>query len=214
MRPDLHNLGPFRVHMSDPPWKTRDQLPGPGRGAAKKYPVMSTDSICSMATPAMYKDSVLLLWRIGCMVDDALRVARAWGFTPKAEFVWRKTEECGKCRGEGKRSVRGIVLTCEQCDGAGEYLHPGMGHHVMYGHEVCIIATRGANIRLVKDVRSIFSARMPSAKGEAIHSAKPPEFYDIIERMYPGPYVETFARSTRANWLALGNQVPEVLRGC
>jgi hypothetical protein len=39
-------------------------------------------------------------------------------------------------------------------------------------------------------------------KGE--HSAKPELVYEIIERMYPGPYIELFARKRRANWESRG----------
>lgn len=219
MRIDVVSRGPFRVHMTDPPWEMRDQLPGPGRGAAKKYKVMSTDAICTMRTPIMHHDSVLVLWRLGAMQRDALRVVEAWGFTDKAEIVWRKMRRCGPCDGSGKRTKGGrgapiVVVTCDACEGRGENVYMGMGHQVRASHETAIIATRGKNIRLAKNVRSTFDGRMPEdANGELIHSAKPREIYEIVERLYPGPYVETFARNNRENWTTLGDQVPEVIRG-
>lgn len=218
MSTPLTNAGPFGVHLTDPPWQAKDQLPGPGRGAAKKYDVMSTAAICAMHTPIMKPDAVLFLWRIGAMVPDAYRVAQAWGFEGKAEMVWLKMERCGPCKGTGKRSKgRGALLVmvdCDACDGKGEHPHFGMGHHVRYRHESCIIATRGSPKRLAANIPSDFAARMPvDASGAPLHSAKPPEFYEIVERLYPGPYVETFARTTRPGWVSLGNQVPEVMRG-
>jgi N6-adenosine-specific RNA methylase IME4 len=33
----------------------------------------------------------LFLWRVASMQAEALDVAAAWGFTPKAEIVWVKT---------------------------------------------------------------------------------------------------------------------------
>jgi N6-adenosine-specific RNA methylase IME4 len=205
--------------MTDPPWKTQDQLPGPGRGAAKKYKVMSTDAICSMPQPIMHHDSVLVLWRIGCMQRDALRVVDAWGFTDKAEIVWRKMRRCGPCDGKGKVTYGGSkaplgIVACDACEGKGERPYLGMGHHVRAAHETAIIATRGRNIRIDKSVPSVFDARMPEdANGEFIHSAKPPKIYEIVERLWPGPYVETFARNNRKDWTTLGDQVPEVIRG-
>lgn len=218
MNIDVVSRGPFRVHMTDPPWEMRDQLPGPGRGAAKKYKVMSTDAICSMRTPIMHHDSVLVLWRLGAMQRDALRVVEAWGFEDKAEIVWRKMRRCGPCDGSGRRTTVGrnspiVILTCTACEGRGERPYLGMGHHVRAAHETAIIATRGRNIRLDKGVPSVLVARMPEQDGELVHSAKPPEIYDIIERLWPGPYVETFARNNRAGWTTLGDQVPEVIRG-
>lgn len=39
------------------------------------------------------------------------------------------------------------------------------------------------------------------------HSAKPTAFYDLVERVSPGPYLELFAREKRIGWDAWGNEV-------
>ena len=39
------------------------------------------------------------------------------------------------------------------------------------------------------------------------HSHKPEEFYDIVERVSPGPYLELFARRRRHGWTAWGNEI-------
>jgi N6-adenosine-specific RNA methylase IME4 len=80
--------------------------------------------------------------------------------------------------------------------------HFGMGRQVRAEHETCLIATRGRISPKVKNVRSTFTA----PAGE--HSAKPDEFYEIVERMYDGPYVELFARRQREGWKCFGNQLP------
>ena len=41
------------------------------------------------------------------------------------------------------------------------------------------------------------------------HSQKPDEFYDLVERVSPGPYFEMYARSWREGWDAAGNELPE-----
>lgn len=41
------------------------------------------------------------------------------------------------------------------------------------------------------------------------HSRKPDEFYEVIEKCSPGPYLELFARGTRENWAMWGNQADE-----
>ena len=38
------------------------------------------------------------------------------------------------------------------------------------------------------------------------HSRKPDEFVSLIEHCSPGPYLELFARGSRANWDMWGNQ--------
>lgn len=39
------------------------------------------------------------------------------------------------------------------------------------------------------------------------HSEKPEEFYELVERVSPGPYLEMFARRTRDGWDAFGDEV-------
>lgn len=72
--------------------------------------------------------------------------------------------------------------------------HFGMGRQVRMEHEVCLIATRGRPERLSASVRSVFEA--PVTK----HSAKPDEFYRLVDELSPGPIVELFARRTWPGW--------------
>lgn len=39
------------------------------------------------------------------------------------------------------------------------------------------------------------------------HSEKPAEFYELVERVSPGPYFEMFARKHRLGWDAMGDQL-------
>lgn len=41
------------------------------------------------------------------------------------------------------------------------------------------------------------------------HSRKPDRFYEIVERVSPGPRLEVFARRRRYGWDAVGNEAPE-----
>jgi len=79
----------------------------------------------------------------------------------------------------------------------------GMGHYVRAEHETCLIATRGRPKILSRSVRSTFDA--PAGR----HSEKPDAFYEIVEKLCAGPYVELFARRHRANWTCLGNELQE-----
>jgi N6-adenosine-specific RNA methylase IME4 len=76
----------------------------------------------------------------------------------------------------------------------------GMGRHVRASHETAILAVRGRPKPLVRNIRSRFSA----VAGR--HSEKPEEFYALVERIAPGPYVELFARRQRSGWKCLGNE--------
>lgn len=197
-----------RLLAADPPWLFNDRLPGDGRGASKKYRCLSTSEIEAFPIPPMAPDSVLLLWKVGALQEDAFRVARAWGYVPTAEGVWNKTRACPACRGSGQRPEGG---PCFRCWGSGDVPWMGMGRHVRYAHEAFIIAVRGRPARLRADVLSTFSARVPLVGGRAVHSAKPDLFYRIAEALYPGPRVELFARRRRPGWECLGDELPEVL---
>jgi N6-adenosine-specific RNA methylase IME4 len=136
----------FRVIEADCPWKFGDRLPGPGRGAVKHYPCMPTPDLCRFPLPPLEDDSLLLLWRVSAMQQDALDVAKAWGFTLKSEIVWEKTTVTGKP-------------------------HFGMGHYVRASHETCLLATRGRWKPKARNVRSRFSAPVGrhSAKPDAFY---------------------------------------------
>ena len=42
------------------------------------------------------------------------------------------------------------------------------------------------------------------------HSEKPGDFFDLVERVSPGPYLELFSRSPRLGWTCWGNEVPDI----
>lgn len=176
---------PHHVICADPPWLFDDKLPGASRGAEKNYDVMSIEDLCNMQLPMIAEDAILALWRVGAMVEEAYEVARAWGFEPKSEIVWRKKTKHGK-------------------------RHFGMGRLVRWEHETAILATRGRYSKLVtaKNIRSTFSAPVPSdAKGRPIHSAKPEKFAAIMEKLARGPYCELFARRQRPGWTCVGKEM-------
>ncbi len=80
----------------------------------------------------------------------------------------------------------------------------GMGYYARQQHELLLIATRGA-------VPVPEPANRPASvfriERDQEHSAKPVEFYGMIERMYPEyDKLELFARSERNGWHRWGNQ--------
>ncbi len=173
---------PARVIVADPPWSFGDALPPTtkkkGRGAAANYPCLSLERIKAFALPPLASPAVLFLWRVSAMQEEALSVARAWGFVPKTEIVWIKRSRKG-----GR--------------------HFGMGHYVRAEHESCIVAVRGSAGKLVKrrNIRSTFEATTGR------HSEKPAEFYALVEALFDGPYAELFSRRWRAGWDVYGNEM-------
>lgn len=80
----------------------------------------------------------------------------------------------------------------------------GMGRYVRASHETAIVAVRGRPKPLVRNVRSRFAA--PAGR----HSEKPEAFYDLVEQLAAGPYVELFARRQRPGWQCLGDEANPV----
>lgn len=167
-----------RVLCADPPWLFGDRLPGPKRGASKHYGCLTPSEIARFPLPPLARDAVLILWKVAAMTEEALYIAKTWGFVPKAEIVWVKTKK-------GEKYAPRI----------------GMGRTVRNAHETAIIATRGRPKRKsASELSVIFAPRSE-------HSRKPEAFYELVERLYPGPYVELFARRRRRGWRVYGNEV-------
>ncbi|GAJ00300.1 unnamed protein product, partial [marine sediment metagenome] len=66
-------------------------------------------------------------------------------------------------------------------------------------HEFLFAATKGS---CLPQLGSLEPSVLFAPKRE--HSEKPEAMYELIERMYPGPYIELFARKTRPNWATWG----------
>lgn len=82
--------GVFDIIYSDPPWRYDYQ--GSTRGKAEMhYPTMPTQDIMDMPVPEMVADdAILFLWVTNPMLKDGRKVAEAWGFDYKTNFVWVK----------------------------------------------------------------------------------------------------------------------------
>jgi N6-adenosine-specific RNA methylase IME4 len=176
----------YRVIYADPPWSFATySAKGKGRSPDAHYDTMTLQDIKDLPVASWAADdALLLLWATDPMLEHALDVARAWGFTFKTVgFYWVKTNR-----------QSGSFFT-------------GMGFWTRANPEQCLLATRGSPRRLAGDVpRLIVSPRRE-------HSRKPDEAYDRIERLAPGPYLEMFARSTRPGWDAWGMQAGMLDRG-
>lgn len=208
-------MSPFRVILADPPWKFGDKLPGARRGAVKHYDCMTVEQIERFPLPPTHADAWLFLWRVGSMQEEALRVVKAWGFSPPTtEIVWVKTfhddpesvmvEAVRKHQSaRNKGDPLPLDIGSIACDAARDArrLRIGMGRSVRNCHEVCLIAKRGKPERLHADVPSVVFAE----RGE--HSEKPEAVVDAIMRLTRGPYCELFARRQRPGWTCLGREL-------
>lgn len=77
----------------------------------------------------------------------------------------------------------------------------GIGHYFRGETEHVLFCTRGkAPIEASRRERNLFES--PRTR----HSAKPDAFYDLVERVSPGPYLELFARRARFGWDYWGDE--------
>jgi len=182
----------YKIIYADPPWDFNDKKTGGNftSAATQQYRTTTTYDLCSMPVRYMTEDDcILIMWYVNSMPDDALELARAWGFKKLLSMnglVW------GKITKKGKR-------------------HFGMGHGTRNCLESALIMYNGSLGRLIKDrsIRNYFEAPTPiNEKGEYIHSAKPVEARVIIEKLcHDGNKLEMFARQTTEGWDVFGNQV-------
>ncbi len=125
------------------------------------------------------------MWCPNALLPEGLKVLAAWGFTYKANIVWHKVR---KDRGSDGR---------------------GVGFYFRNVTELILFGTRGKNARTLPPGRRQVNL-IATRKRE--HSRKPDEQYEIIEACSPGPYIELFARGTRPNWTAWGDQAVQSYR--
>lgn len=118
----------FSVIEADPPWEFGNK--GVNGAAEGHYPPMSTEDICAMPVGlCATTEAVCFLWVPNALLDDGMRVLRAWGFSYKTAEVWDK--------GDGN-------------NGTGFYNHQD--------HEQLLIGVRGGNMTPVVRFSSVIRA--------------------------------------------------------
>lgn len=171
----------YSLIYADPPWAFRDEANAGQRGACHKYGVMPVDAICALPVGDIAApDSLLALWWVGSQPDEALAVARAWGFTVRhmTGMVWVKT------------TTRGRPAF-------------GMGHYTRAGAECLLFATRGkwGELRRSRSVRQVVEAPLGR------HSEKPAIVAErLVELVGDVPRIELFARAPRPGWTVWGEE--------
>lgn len=80
-----------------------------------------------------------------------------------------------------------------------------LGFYYRNNTEHVLFCVRGSLKTARNDCPTAFMA--PSGR----HSEKPQAFYDMVETMSPGPYLDVFARKQRMGWDVAGNEVYSVI---
>lgn len=232
--------GPFSVIAADPPWSFNDRgtrLAPSYKGKQRRdkdkkhYEVLSLTEICQLPVKERAADDAyLFLWIPAALREspyyfvgdhwegvytqrkqdcDGARhgwggvgfhraVMDAWGFTPTgAEIIWVK----------GRVPPVKVPPSTERVEVQPRLtLQIGGGHTVRNAHEVCVIGRRGKPTRLDKGVASVI------VESRGRHSTKPEAFYQLVQRLCPGPYLDLYGRTEREGWKVWGDEVKQSLR--
>jgi N6-adenosine-specific RNA methylase IME4 len=175
----------FATLLADPPWQFQNKTGkiAPEHKRLSRYRTMKLPDIKALPISRLCLPTAhLYLWVPNAMLPEGLEVMTAWGFKYKSNLIWHKVRKDNGSDGRG------------------------VGFYFRNVTEMLLFGVRGKNARTLAPGRSqvnLFSSR----KRE--HSRKPDEQYGIIESCSSGPYLELFARGTRAKWTSWGNQADD-----
>ncbi len=176
----------YQTILLDPPWPY-DRTSGQGV-AEKQYSLMTWadlhalgPKIATVAAP----DCAILMWTTAPLLMETVEMVKAWPFRYKTKaFCWVKTTRNGA-------------------------IFFGVGSYTASNTEDVWLLSNGVPQRLNKDVSQV----VPTYGGDGVvapmgrHSRKPEDVQDRIERLFPGPYLEIFARRRRTGWTCIGNEL-------
>lgn len=178
----------FKTVYADPPWRFANRT---GKMAPEhladicalhRYPTMPLADICALPVRALTADHAhLYLWVPNALLTWGLLVMGAWGFTYKTNLVWYKIRKDGGPDGSG------------------------VGFYYRNVTELLLFGVKG-HLRTLTPGRRAVNILL-TRKRE--HSRKPDEFYDLIQRCSPRPYLELFARHPRPGWAQWGDNISQ-----
>lgn len=181
----------YAVIVADPPWAYKNFADTAHGAAIAVYDTMPYEAIAAIPVASFAApDCVLAMWGTWPKLDEGIDLMRAWGFDFVTGFPWVKTSPTSR------------------------EIYTGIGFWKQSVSELVLIGRRGEPKRhadrvpglgfLVGEPRQFYCPR-----GE--HSKKPEEIQDWLEREFPGPYLELFARRERPGWSTWGNELGFVL---
>ena len=172
----------FHTVLADPPWQFQNRTGkmAPEHRRLNRYSTMSLEEIAALPIAEVCNEPAhLYLWVPNALLPEGLTVMKSWGFEYKSNIVWQKIRKDGEPDGRG------------------------VGFYFRNTTEILLFGIRGKNARTLAPGRRQVNV-IKTRKRE--HSRKPDEAYGLIESCSKGPYLELFARGSRAGWVTWGNQ--------
>jgi N6-adenosine-specific RNA methylase IME4 len=171
----------YKTILMDPPWPER----GGGkckRGADRHYDLISRKEeilrvILQSGVWKPHSQCHLWIWTTSTYLPWALWLIGALGFEYKTDWIWEKPRM-------------------------------GLGQYRRGQHEQLLFGSRGkACVPKPKDRGTSLIRIMDVGSAPRVHSEKPEESYEVIERVSRPPRLEMFARRPRDGWDVWGNEV-------
>lgn len=172
----------YKLILADPAWTYRDKCNSGDRGAGHKYDLMSLTDLKRLPVWDLADENCLLaMWWVAPMPEQALELLKAWGFRlhNMCGFTWAKTYP----KATDKFAI-------------------GMGHLTRANTENMLFAVKGKMLER-------FDASIPQIQvfPRMAHSAKPPQFRDLLVKLVGDvPRIELFSRGNAPGWDAWGNE--------
>lgn len=174
----------YNIIYADPPWSysrsVKKAIKNFSGCAEQHYKTMLLQEIKNLPIADITGDScILFLWGTFPLINDAMEVIKAWGFTYKTvAFTWIKTYQNGK-----------FCLS--------------LGNYTRGNAEICLLARHGKEKIDIK--RRDISQLIISQRGK--HSVKPNDAREkILQLLGDLPRIELFARTKKEGWDVWGNE--------
>lgn len=180
---------PYSTIVADPPWPFVWKAGAGGRrrrATSLEYSTMTLKGIAALPVGDLAADDAhLYLWvtRQVYREGGGVAVARAWGFEPVGEIIWRKPNF-----------------------GTGHFPRPGH-EPVLVARRGALPFAGPYDVHSVQDWRQDYTTNHGKT-----HTNKPDGLMDLVERSSPGPYVELFSRRPRLGWDSWGYGYEGLLR--
>lgn len=185
---DLKNNKKYNVIYSDPPWRFSQGI-NRRKDIRNKY---GTNEELSLQYPTM-SDKEIINLNVSDLADDNC-VLFLWTTDAHLEVAIKAINNWGF-------KYKTIAFTWNKKRGF-------MGKWTVKQCEVCLLATKGTAHKLVKS----FKEKSYLEENKTIHSKKPDEFRNRIDRMFGNvPKLEMFARTRVEGWDAWGNETDKFI---
>lgn len=194
----------YELILADPPWSYSNKA---SRGAADNhYSTMTLDQLMALPVSNIAADNAILaMWYTGNFNAEAMALANAWGFKVKTMkgLTWVKLNQLAEKhinRAFAKGEVTDYASLMELLN---KQTRMNGGNYTRANTEDLLLAVRGKGLeRQDAGVKQVIYASLD------VHSRKPVESYDRLERVYGDvKRIELFARASQPGWDVIGNGI-------